>query len=96
MSTPNMTLREKATFIMDEALKTPDGLNVVLPVEEINSIRSLCYAVREQDRIFKQGESDYDRLSFHLSYGNGIATFVLRLHSLPTRARVKRSRRLPG
>lgn len=96
MSTPNITLRRKATVMMDEALHTDEGLSFEVNGAEVNSIRSLCYAVRDQDRIFNDGQSRYDTLSFHVEFRDDTLRLIVRRHSLPLRQRVKARRRRIG
>lgn len=93
MSTPNVTLRRKAMVMMDEALRTDEGLSFEVNGIEMNSIRSLCYAVRDQDRMFNDGESRYDYLSFHPEFRDNQLRLLIRKHDLPLRARTKRTRR---
>ena|SRR5215469_12729324 len=66
MSEP--TMREKAKVLMDEALASPEGISAEFPPEQITSMRSLCYAVRETDRIFNDGKSKYSVLTFSIEF----------------------------
>jgi hypothetical protein len=63
-----ITPKEKAQLLMDEALRIPGGISAELAPDEILSVRSSCYAIRNNDRLYHDGKSKYGVLTFSVEY----------------------------